>query len=92
MTNKYDFNDILIKPSAISIINSRKEINPYDNGLLPLSTAPMYTVIDKDVEMTYITNKVITCLPRGEANGIYFTAYSLDEIMTKYKNKSCDFI
>ena len=42
---KFDFNDILIEATVTSDISSRKDINPFYNGFLPLITAPMDTVI-----------------------------------------------
>ena len=44
---KFDFDDILIQPAAISRIESRKQVDVfYEDGYLPLFTAPMDTVID----------------------------------------------
>jgi GMP reductase len=86
--NKFDFNDILIKPAVVSEINSRKEINPFHYGWLPLITAPMDTVININTVEQYHNLKVIPCLPRGEAwlDNKVFSSYSLnemDEIISK---------
>jgi GMP reductase len=88
MKEKFDFNDILIKPSTISSIDSRKEINPFHNGFLPLITAPMDTVIDTKNRYKYSTLNILTCLPRGERNPLGFESYSLDEIITAYKEET----
>lgn len=78
----FDFNDILIKPSKSSNITSRKTINPFHDGFLPLITAPMDTVIDKNNRELYNRAKIITCLPRGEENNNFgFESYSLNEII-----------
>lgn len=79
--NKFDFNDILIKPSKTSNITSRKIINPFHDGFLPLITAPMDTVIDKNNRDIYNVNKITTCLPRGEKNPTGFESLSLDGII-----------
>jgi IMP dehydrogenase/GMP reductase len=79
---KFDFNDILIKPAKLSSIESRKNINPFYNGYLPLITAPMDTVINAETTQQYIDLKIIPCLPRGEqwVDGHKFSSYSLTEI------------
>jgi len=62
---KYDFDDLLIVPSASSDIISRKEVSVYDNnGMLPLFTAPMDTVIDLNNFKIFEQNKIIPILPR----------------------------
>tara|TARA_R110000782_G_scaffold244079_1_gene330840 strand:+ start:21449 stop:22459 length:1011 start_codon:yes stop_codon:yes gene_type:complete len=80
--NKFDFNDILIKPAMVSNIESRKDINPFYNGFLPLITAPMDTVIDIPTTEQYSNLKITPCLPRGEqwVGGKVFSSYSLTEI------------
>lgn len=84
MENKIDFNDILIKPSVTSTIDSRKTINPFYDGFLPLITAPMDTVIDVSNERHFRNLKINTCMPRGEVSIDSFNSYSIDEISLKY--------
>lgn len=84
MQNKFDFNDILIKPASISNINSRKEITPYYDGFLPLITAPMDTVINQDNEEIFHNLKIHTCLPRGEESNFGLRSYSLVEMHSMY--------
>jgi len=84
MQNKFDFNDILIKPASVSNINSRKEITPYYDGFLPLITAPMDTVINQDNEEIFHNLKIHTCLPRGEESNFGLRSYSLVEIHSMY--------
>lgn len=89
MIQKYDFNDILIEPSVISEISSRKEINPfYEDGNLPLITAPMDTVVDMFNKDIFEELKINLCLPRGEEIFGGFTSYSLEEIYSYTKMKS----
>lgn len=83
--NKFDFNDILIRPAKISNINTRKDINPFHDGFLPLITAPMDTVINKDNKYIYKGLKIITCTPRGTINLTGFESYSLQEIERQAK-------
>lgn len=90
MIEKFDFNDILIKPAKISSIDSRKEINPFHNGFFPLITAPMDTVIDSKNRALYSTLNILTCLPRGEKNPMGFESYSLDEILIRYTERTLE--
>ena len=83
MNEKFDFNDILIQPATISSISSRKTINPFHDGFLPLITAPMDTVIDNNNEKKFTDLKIISCMPRGEFSRTGFISYSIDEIDTK---------
>jgi GMP reductase len=78
--NKFDFNDILIKPAKETNIDSRKSISPYHGCFLPLITAPMDTVISEKNKLNYAWLDILTCLPRGEKNDIGFESYSLKEI------------
>lgn len=84
MNLKLDFNDILLMPSTISAIDSRKKIDPYVDGRLPIITAPMDTVICEGNEHFFKELKINTCLPRGEKTSTGFVSYSLDQIFSMY--------
>lgn len=83
MPKKFDFNDILIKPAVISVVKSRKEVNPYYDGYLPLITAPMDTVVSLENKDLFDSLKINLCLPRGIEYDGGFVSYSLDEIKEK---------
>lgn len=85
---KIDFNDILIKPAVTSNILTRKKINPFYDGFLPLITAPMDTVIDENNEKEFLNLKIKTCLPRKEKTSEGFNSYSIDEIFGMYLTSS----
>jgi IMP dehydrogenase/GMP reductase len=62
---KFDFDDLLIQPCDQSKIVSRKQVNIYDeNGMLPLFTAPMDTVIDITNYKIFQENKIHSIIPR----------------------------
>ena len=84
MKHKFDFNDILIQPAKVSSIISRKDINPFYDGFLPLITAPMDTVVNEKNNPLFTLLNIRTCLPRGEENEHGFTSYSLAEIETNF--------
>lgn len=60
------FNDICLIPAVISNIEHRSECSPYlDNGMLPLFTAPMSSVINENNWQTFKENKINTIIPRS---------------------------
>lgn len=60
------FNDICLIPADISEIEHRSECNPYlNNGMLPLFTAPMTSVIDENNWKMFQDNKINTIIPRS---------------------------
>jgi len=62
---KFDFDDILIKPAITSDISSRDDVNLLDeNGMLPLITAPMDTVVCAENIDTFQNNGIYTIIPR----------------------------
>jgi IMP dehydrogenase/GMP reductase len=61
----FDFDDILIEPAVLSDISSRNEINcRFENGMLPLMTAPMDTVVDKVNFHLFKEVGILPVLPR----------------------------
>ena len=88
---KLDFDDLLIKPVIITDIKSRTEINPFDqNGMLPLITAPMDTVVDESNADLFYDNKINICLPRGEKRTKHhmFQSYSLSQFKSEFCESS----
>ena len=91
----YTYNDVTILPCVISEIEHRIECNPFDeNGMLPLFTAPMDTVVGKNNFDLFESEKIYAILPRTEnlnlrmsysSNGKW-AAYSLSE----FESKFCD--
>jgi len=64
---KYDFDDILISPAVSSSIHSRKTVSVLDsNGMLPLFTAPMDTVIELDHRKIFTDNHIYPVIPRTQ--------------------------
>lgn len=94
---RLDFNDILIQPATTTNINSRREVNPFDsNGMLPIFTAPMDTVVDKNNITKFFNNKINVCFPRQKEyyrSGMfhYFTSISLDDFIKTYLNNDISF-
>ena len=81
------FNDICLVPSVISNIEHRSECSPYlEDGMLPLFTAPMSSVINQDNWEIFKNNKINTIIPRSvdfdirqELSYETFVAVSLSE-------------
>lgn len=88
MNKKFDFDDILIQPAEISDIESRKKVDIYVDGNLPLFTAPMDTVINYSNIEYFSSNKIIPILPRTEKNMqiLYdgWIAIGLDDFIKDY--------
>ncbi|MEX0596858.1 MAG: hypothetical protein WD512_10195, partial [Candidatus Paceibacterota bacterium] len=83
---KFDFDDILLQPSKVSRINSRREINPLDgDGFLPILNAPMDTVVSGKNYKQFQDNRINIVLPRGEqGNEKCFHSYSLQDMKLKF--------
>lgn len=60
-----DFDDLVIEPAINSTIHSRSECNCfYSDGMLPIFTAPMDTVVDHKNSIDFINNKINVIHPR----------------------------
>lgn len=88
------FNDICLVPSIVSNIEHRSECSPYlDNGMLPLFTAPMSSVINEENWKLFKDNKINTIIPRSisikirlEFSRYTFVAVSLSEFEEYFVN------
>lgn len=96
-TNKtyYAYKDVTILPSIVSNIEHRSQCNPYyDNGMLPLFTSPMDTVVNEDNFSSFYNESIIPILPRTVEvnkrvkNSIEgkWSAYSLSEFERVFCN------
>lgn len=95
----YNYADLTIIPKSLTTIKSRSECNPfYYNGMLPIFTAPMSTVVNLDNAKDFIDNKITPIIPRNialedrlttVANG-FWTAFSLKEFEEYFVNRSSE--
>lgn len=63
---KYSYNDITIIPAPITTVEHRADCNPYLNdGMLPIFTAPMSSVVNEENFQLFEDNKIKAILPRS---------------------------
>lgn len=60
----YSYNDLTVVPAVTTSIKSRKEVDPFRDGNLPLFTAPMSAVINGENWVNYENNKINPIIPR----------------------------
>lgn len=93
MEKKFDWNDISIVAGTLGYNDSRSEFNAKTkDGYLPLFTAPMDMVIDKNNAKDFLESGINVCLPRNVKwadleDDRFFYSYGLDEIIQLYENK-----
>lgn len=92
MNQKFDFDDVVIVPAALSDIDSRSEIALEH---LPLFVAPMDTVVDRNNVELFLNLGYQVCMPRQETvapelQADVFMSYGLDEVITML-NDGLDF-
>ena len=93
---KLAYNDIMITPSVLSDINSRKECNPFidDKNTLPIFTAPMDSVVSDSNADYFIKNGITPIIPRTYEldkridllNENLWVAFSLQEFSDVFLN------
>ena len=96
---KYTYKDLYIVPSRESDVESRKECTPfYSDGMLPLFTAPMTSVVGIENYKLFEENGIHSILPRpvklddrlyAIKNG-YWAAFSLSEFEAIFMNGNPD--
>jgi hypothetical protein len=82
----------MIKQSREGLI-SRSEAYPFSsfNNMLPLITAPMYSVVNNSNKQEFIDEKIQVCLPREDKviiTNLYFPSTSLDFFENHYLKSS----
>ena len=93
---KFSYNDIAIIPAPLSTVEHRSDCNPFLNdGMLPIFTAPMSTVVNTENFDLFEHYKVNAILPRSidfktrkkyALNGKW-AAFSLQEFIDTFTNK-----
>lgn len=91
----FDFDDILISPTKLSDIRSRNEINiRYEDGMLPLMTAPMDTVINLDNHHYFKNQGIVPVIPRIGNSGTdwlddkKFLSYGIEDFERIFLNNT----
>lgn len=63
---KYAYNDLYIRPAAVSNITSRKECDVhYPDGMLPIFASPMSCVVNTNNLDNWTENKITPIIPRN---------------------------
>ena len=86
---QYSLNEICLLPSKFPTdITSRSQVNPFNNGKLPIFVSPMTSIIDENNIKLFDDANVIPILPRNlilekrlELSKKYWVAFSLQEFI-----------
>ena len=91
----YNLDDVAIMPNESSSIKHRSECVPfYEDGMLPIFTAPMPCVVDNKTADTFIKSNITPIIPRTEEYSYrinncekYWCAFSLQEFKEVFCNE-----
>lgn len=100
ITNKvlYSLDDVAIEPCTTSMISSRSECNVYyEDGMLPIFTAPMPSVINETMCENYTKNAINVIIPRTTGHTMrlklcetMFVGFSLKEFIDEFLENKKD--
>lgn len=88
----YSLDDVAIQPCVTSMVNSRSECNVYcEDGMLPIFTAPMPSVINETMYENYTKNAINPIIPRTTGYSMrlelcerMFVGFSLKEFIEEF--------
>lgn len=90
----YSLDDVMIQPAAVTTIRHREDIKSvYEDGYLPIFTAPMPCVVNTNQYLTYTKARINPIIPRTETLETrlmflekydMFVAFSLDEFISLF--------
>lgn len=93
----YSLDDLMIEPNSVSFIKHRSDVKThYEDGMLPIFTAPMPCVVDKNTYTKYLDAGINPIIPRTETiedrlnfckNTTMFVAFSLEEFKLEFIDK-----
>lgn len=62
----YSYKDLTIVPASLSYVSSRQECDPFtDDGMLPIFTAPMASVVNEYNHAEFFNNRITPIIPRN---------------------------
>lgn len=96
----YSLDDVMIEPASVTTIRHREDIKSvYEDGYLPIFTAPMPCVVNSSQYLAYTKARINPIIPRTESLNTrlmflekydMFVAFSLDEFSSLFLMNNYD--
>ena len=96
----YSLDDVMIQPASVTTIRHREDIKSvYEDGYLPIFTAPMPCVVNSSQYLAYTKARINPIIPRTESLNTrlmflekydMFVAFSLDEFSSLFLMNNYD--